>query len=417
MTVKVKNIFKSGTVCACGSKSEIQRALFIASLSDKKTVIENFSQSEDIINTVECLKKFSADIIVEDNKCTVIPFKERKQKAEFYVGENATLFRFLLAVCAFSGGKFVFKAEESLKKRPHGVLAEELEKNGLSVKYNGSFPEEIRGKCKKSEFSVLGNVSSQFISAILLASPLAEKEIYLKIKGELSSSDYVKITEKYMETFGVEVKKQQNTFCVSGRYKSSGSVTVDGDWSNSANFLALGAMSGKGVTVKGLNVNSFQGDRKILDILAQMGAEISILGDEVTVKGGKLRGIKINGDGIPDIVPLIALLGCSACGITEIYGVERLAYKESDRIKGTERMIADLGGKVFCEKDIITVYGNGFLKGGKVYCNKDHRLIMAAAVSSAICRENVVIEDAQYVNKSYPNFFESLKILGEIYGT
>lgn len=417
MTVTVEKGTKAGTVSAYGSKSEIQRALFIASLSDKTTVIENFFQSDDISNTVECLKKFSADIIVDNKKCTVIPFKERKQSAEFYVGENATLYRFLLAVCAFSGGDFVFRAEESLKKRPHRVFAEELEKNGLSVKYNGDFPEKISGRCKNCEFSLLGNISSQFISAILIASPLAEKEVILNIRGEISSSDYVKITEKYMQMFGAEVKRQQNTFFVSGKYKTSGSVTVGGDWSNSANFLALGAMSEKGVTVKGLDVNSPQGDRKILNILAQMGAEISVYGDEITVKGGILKGIRINGDGIPDIVPLTALLGCSACGITEIYGVERLAYKESDRIKGTERIISDLGGKIFCQKDKITVYGNGFLKGGKVFCNKDHRLIMAASVASAICRENVVIEDAECVNKSYPNFFESLENLGENYGT
>lgn len=404
-------------VCAVGSKSEIQRALFIASFSDKKTVIENFFMSEDIKNTVECLKKLSADIIVDGKTCTVIPFKEKQHKADFYVGENATLFRFLLAVCAFLGGEFTFTAEESLKKRPHKILAEQLEKNGLFVVYEKNFPVKISGRCEKGEFLLPGNVSSQYVSAVLIASPISETETVLNVEDKILSADYVKITEDYMGKFGVKVKRDKNTFSVSGKYKSPQNIFVCGDWSNFANFLALGALKSQGVTVKGLDVNSLQGDKRILDYLAQMGAEISVKEDEVTVNGGNLKGIKINCEDNPDIIPLIAMIACFAHGNTEIYGIERLSYKESDRIKGTEKAITDLGGKIFCEKDKMTVFGKGFLKGGKVCCNNDHRLIMAVAVISQTCREKVIIDDISGVKKSYPDFFADLRNLGVEYGT
>lgn len=414
MNREINNVPRGGNLGAIGSKSEIQRYLIAAALSEGETVIENFFLSKDTLNAVKCIKACFADVDVKDGICTVTPFENKKYSAEFDVGESATLLRLLLPVCALRGGEYIFNSDASLAKRPHAPLIEQLEKNGAEISLRDDSI-ILSGKAVAPVFVLPADISSQYISGMLMALPESEENAILRIAGKVSSKPYIDLTVAALKTFGVNVISRSGGFFINRaeRYNSPQKVTVGGDWSNAAFFLAMGALGGNGITVTGLDLQSVQGDRQILDILSAFGAEVTADENSVRVKRNELKPIRINAENIPDLVPIIAVLACGAEGETVINGTKRLVYKESNRVKSVCELITSLGGNAKSGQNNITVFGTGKLQGGTVNTYADHRIIMAACAASVICEEKVTVTDAEGVEKSYPGFFEIFDSLGE----
>jgi 3-phosphoshikimate 1-carboxyvinyltransferase len=271
-------------------------------------------------------------------------------------------------------------------------------------------PFSLSGKLTERDYRIGGGVSSQYLSGLLMGLPLLPFDSKITVMGELQSAGYVEMTLRSLSRFGVQVRRRGPVFEIPGGrpYESPGALTVEGDWSNAAFFFVLGALLEEGVTVKGLQRDSLQGDRAVLSILEKMGAQVLWSKEGIRVKKGTLRGIEIDLKDVPDLAPALAIAGAMAEGKTTFVGAGRLRVKESDRIRSVCAMIRDLGGRAEEQQEGFTVYGG--LSGGTVFGAGDHRIVMASAVASAVCP--VTIKGAEAVSKSYPGFFEDLSSLG-----
>ncbi len=381
----------SGEIDAISSKSVAHRIFVCASLADGESEIEIDNLSRDIEATISALESMGAEIERKGNTFYVSPIKDNKKECIVDCSESGSTLRFLVPAGAALGKKCVFTGEGRLPERPMETLLNVLRENGVNV--NSSFPIEIEGKLKKGKFQIDGNISSQFITGLLMALPQAGGG-EIEVKGKTESKSYIDITLSVMKKFGVNVIEKDSLYIVPDKKFSAGKFRVEGDWSNAAFFLA------SGVKVKNLDLNSKQGDRKIKDILCLLESE----NEEITVDVSD----------IPDLVPIIAAKAAVRKGKTNIINAQRLKLKESDRILSTVSMINNLGGKAKGNDDSIIIYGKEKLKGGEVSSFNDHRIAMAAAIASQYCEENVIIRGAEAVEKSYPDFFEDFRKLGGI---
>ncbi|MBO7408230.1 MAG: 3-phosphoshikimate 1-carboxyvinyltransferase, partial [Clostridia bacterium] len=260
---------------------------------------------------------------------------------------------------------------------------------------------------RAGNYALPGNISSQFVTGMLLALPLVEGVSTLKVEGRLESADYVRLTLDALKRAGIEIKRECSLYRVPGgqKYGISGNITVEGDWSGAAFLLCAGAASEAGVTVCGLDPASAQGDRRVTEILRAFGAVVETAADRVTARKSDLHGITLDASDIPDLVPAIAALAAQVKGETVIKGAARLRLKESDRLETTAAMLRALGGTVAVNDDGLTITG-GRLTGGNTDSYGDHRIAMAAAVASMGCSSPVTVGGAECVTKSYPHFWE-----------
>jgi 3-phosphoshikimate 1-carboxyvinyltransferase len=269
-------------------------------------------------------------------------------------------------------------------------------------------------------FELPGGVSSQFVSGLLLALPLLSDDSVLIVEGKEESRQYIALTLDALGVFDVAIKRRapqdgKRTLYIvkdSSGYRSPGTVSVDGDWSNAAFWLCAGAISGDGVTCKGLNLASRQGDMAIVRILERFGANITYEADSVTVTPSKLRGMEIDAGNIPDLIPALSVIASVAEGETLFYNAERLRLKESDRLSSIAETLWSLGASVDETQDELMIKGRKALRGGVVSSFGDHRIAMMAAIASAVCESPVIINGAEAVSKSYPGFFRDFEKLG-----
>ena len=256
-------------------------------------------------------------------------------------------------------------------------------------------------------------MSSQFITGLLLALPLLKGDSQIDVTGELESRPYVDITIKTLSDFGIDIDERGGGFFIRGgqRFQSPGKLTVEGDWSNAACWFTLGAVANP-VTVTGLDLNSPQGDTAFLGVLSSFGAKIDVSGPRVTLTGGTLRGVDTDASANPDLVPMIAAVALAADGHTRIRNAARLRLKECDRLRVITKTLRAFGARITEMPDGLTIDGGYKLHGGIIASEDDHRIVMMAAVVSALCDGEVVIEHADAVNKSYPRFFDDFRALG-----
>jgi len=402
-----------GTVKAIASKSHIHRLLICAALSDKKTVIKDVTFSADIMATVSCLNGYSADVFVDYDTITVQPYKKAAADCVLNLNESGSTYRFLVPVACALGEQVSFTGSERLSHRPLSPLYDLLKKHGCTLSEEGVFPLICSRKLEPGEFVVPGDVSSQFISGLLFALPLLDGDSVIHITGKMESYPYIKMTIDVLKTFNITVEQDEQSFYISGnqQYISPKEVVAEGDWSNAAFFIGLGAMSEKGIQVENVNPNSLQGDKQIVDIVKWMGANIEQTETSIFVSGEKLTGARIDASHIPDLVPILAVLGCAAKGETVIYNASRLRLKESDRIESIFNMLKNLGADIKKTDDGFIINGTGNLKSGTVDGANDHRIVMASACASSITDGNVTINGSHAVHKSYPTFFEDLSKL------
>lgn len=406
-----------GEVQAIASKSVAHRYLIAAALSDKEVFVRCHSVSEDILATVNCLCAMGAGIVRKDNGFLVTPIDREKiddSLKQLPCNESGSTIRFLIPVVAALGINGEFLKKGSLVQRPLKPLDEEMEKKGAPLYEKEGGIVAVGGKLEPGIFVLPGNVSSQYITGLLFALPLLNGNSEIRITTALQSEDYVKITLDTLKAFSISVVYENNCFYIQGKqvYTVKSEPNVEGDWSNAA-FFMTGATIGKSeITYTNLNGKSLQGDKAVVDILRNMGAQISVQGDAYHVCGKKLTATDIDAKPIPDLVPILALAAAVAEGETTIRNAERLRIKESDRLKTVYTTLNALGADIEEKEDGLIIRGREKLKGGTVSSYNDHRIAMMAAIASIVCEEEVVILQAEAVNKSYPGFYEDLKKLG-----
>lgn len=413
MTVRVENKNPKGKLKIIPSKSVAHRLLICAALSSGKTEIVCPADSLDIRATVRCLNSLGAKISEKDGVYTVDPMNLRGE-FELMCGESGSTLRFLIPLAATLSGDVTFKGEGRLPSRPIAPLLECLSENGAEFEFGDGFITKCRGGLRSGTFRIAGDVSSQFISGLIFALPLLSGDSTIEILGKCESRAYIDMTISAVSEFGVSAEFEDNKIYINGnqKYVSLKTLTVEGDWSNAAFFLCLGAFSDDGITVAGLNRKTIQGDRAIAELLSRFGAKVSETDGEITVKRGNLCGISIDAAEIPDLVPIISVIAAASEGKTVIYNAERLRLKESDRIETTAGMINALGGCAKITPTGLEIIGKGKLSGGRVNSHNDHRIAMSAAIASAVCENEVIIDGAEAVGKSYGDFFEKYKELG-----
>lgn len=407
-TKKVK-----GKVNILSSKSELHRLILISAFADEKTEISfNGKPSKDVLATISCIRSIGANVKIEEGKIIVTPISEiTDDVADVFCNESGSTLRFILPMFTAIGKNISVTVSGRLGDRPLSPMYEILESNGATLSGNGKYPLVASGRFLGGSVEIAGNVSSQFISGLLMAMPLTKNGGSVKVIGAFESRPYVDITIGMMEKFGVTVTEKDNLFTVSGKYKSPKKVMAGGDWSNTAFFACLGAISKKTV-ITGLDFNSLQGDKKVAKILAEFGAKVKEKGNALTVKKNKLQAVEIDAKDIPDMVPALSIVASVSKGKTVFKNAERLRLKESDRIKSVVNMINSLGGEAEETPNGLIVIGKEKLKGGTVDGANDHRIVMSASIASAVCENQVIIEGSEAVEKSYPQFFEIIKTIG-----
>jgi len=421
VNIKIEKPISGGKVKAIASKSQAHRLLICSALSEKETYIECAERSDDIDATVGCLVSLGAGISHDGEGFTVVPisFPAAKEPVTQVCGESGSTLRFMLPVCCALGVPADFVLVGQLRDRPTSPLLEQLAANGCSIHINKS---SIRctGELCSGEYYLQGNVSSQFISGLLLSLPLLEGDSVINVEGMIESSPYVAMTLEALKVFGIKVKPRGSragrgaVFLIEGsqRYRTPGKVRVEGDWSNAAVWLGAGALGGDGVTCTGLNLGSSQGDMAIMRLLARFGADVAYGGGSVTVAPAKLSGIHIDAAETPDLVPVLSAVASVAEGETTISNAGRLRIKESDRLRSVTEALLALGADIRESQDGLIIRGVKALRGGKVTSFSDHRIVMMAAAASIVCKKPVTIDVAEAVAKSYPDFFRDFEALG-----
>lgn len=401
MKAIIKKSANKGTVRAIASKSVAHRMLIAKALSIYKSNIIYSDTSEDIEATARCLEALTS------------PEDRVKQ---LYCGESGSTLRFLLPVAAARGAECDFHMEGRLPQRPLSPLYDEMCAHGCSLSAQGTNPLHLSGQLTGGTYTIPGNISSQYITGLLFALPIASEDSRINIEGRLESSPYIDLTLQALSKAGIRVKFEEGGFTVPGsqEYRLHGEHTVEGDWSNAAFWLCMSAMTGGGISCSGLDMNSRQGDRRIIDVLQSMGGVVidNKASVAIEVPAGRLNGAVIDASEIPDLVPAIAAAAASAAGQTVIKNAGRLRLKESDRLRTVSTVLAELGADISELSDGLVITGTGSLRGGSVSSFGDHRIAMMAATAACISSAEVDISGAEAVNKSYPRFYRDYCSLG-----
>ncbi len=404
-----------GSVVAPPSKSAAHRALICAALSGQACQVAPVAASADMQATLGVLAAMGARFTQDAAAVRFLGAHWTDQPVTLNCIESGSTLRFLLPVAAALGIPATFTGSGRLPQRPIGALTEQLREHHISLCAN-TLPLTISGRLSGGRFMLPGDSSSQFISGLLFALPMLEQDSEILLTCPLQSAGYVDMTLKALRASGIRVTDEgrgtaSERFYIPGKqHYHSGNLTVEGDWSNAAFWLCAAAISGN-LVVSGLG-SSVQGDRAIMDLIWQFGGQIAVnsCGD-VWCYAAPLHGCRIDAGPIPDLVPILAVMGAFANGTTEIYNAARLRIKESDRLATVTAMLRSLGGQVEEYPDRLVIHGGG-LRGGQVDGANDHRIVMAAAIAAQNCTEPVVITGTQAVQKSYPSFFSELSTLG-----
>ena len=417
MEIKITPRKLEGTIEAMPSKSHAHRLLIARKLSELQGGaldggIEIPAFSDDIEATMACINQLDKNT----------PYLE--------CGESGSTLRFLLPVVMALKDSATFLGTGRLPYRPLSPLKEEMERHGCrfrmgSNKNTDRFKEicAVSGRLAAGDYVLAGNVSSQFITGLLFALPLLENNSTITLTTELESAGYVDMTLDVLESFGIEVEVTETDggflrYSVPGGqiYREKPGITLDGDWSNAAFWLAAGSLSGD-ITVTGLRLESSQWDKEILTILDRMGADLEVepqVDGTVSIrsKASILKGAEVDVGQIPDLMPILAVLMSFSEGTSMITHAERLQFKESNRLKAIYSVLHNLDADISYGGDWLSFTGKAFLEGGTVDSYGDHRIAMSAAIASCLCRRPVYLSNPIAVTKSYPDFYKDFDLLG-----
>ena len=412
----------SGEVNVPGSKSLSNRALLLAALAEGETELTNLLDSEDIEHMLNALTKLGINYRLSEDKTQCVVQGNGgafnvAEPLELFLGNAGTAMRPLCAALAASNVDTVLTGEPRMEERPIGDLVDALREADADVTYlknEGYPPLQIKGKTLNGgEMSVDGSVSSQFLTALLMAAPLFSGDVTIRIKGELVSKPYIDITLDTMAKFGVTVKNDNyQTFTISGdaKYIAPGKFMVEGDASSASYFLAAGAIKGGTVRVTGIGQNSIQGDIRFADVLEAMGATVVWNDEYVEVTGAPLKGVNMDMNHIPDAAMTIATTALFAEGPTTMTNIYNWRVKETDRLAAMATELQKLGAKVEEGHDYIKVWPTDSLKHAEIDTYNDHRIAMCFSLV-ALSDTPVTINDPGCTRKTFPDYFTRFKTL------
>ncbi|WP_427977646.1 3-phosphoshikimate 1-carboxyvinyltransferase [Agarivorans sp.] len=414
----------NGEINLPGSKSVSNRALLLAALAEGETVLSNLLDSDDIRHMLNALKKLGVDYQLSDDRsrCRVNGLGRAfvlEQAEELFLGNAGTAMRPLCAALCLSQGEFTLTGEPRMEERPIGALVDALRQVGADVSYlknEGYPPLAIKGTgLQGGKVAIDGSVSSQFLTAFLMAAPYAQQDVEISIIGDLVSKPYIDITLKMMAAFGVEVENHNyQRFVVKGQqvYRAAGEFLVEGDASSASYFLAAGAIKGGEVKVTGVGKKSMQGDVLFADVLAAMGADIEWGDDYIIARSGELSAVDMDMNHIPDAAMTIATTALFAKGTTAIRNVYNWRVKETDRLAAMATELRKVGATVNEGHDFIEVTPPAQLKHAAIDTYDDHRMAMCFSLV-ALSDTPVTINDPKCTSKTFPDYFERLQQLSE----
>lgn len=410
----------TGTVSMPPSKSAAHRAIICAALSKGVSRIEPIELSNDITATIGCMKQLGAKITLDGKTLTVdgrgvFEKDEREEEIILDCFESGSTLRFLIPVAAALGKPACFVGHGKLPERPINVLTDCLPQHGTECRTEGGLPLTIRGMLHGGDFFVAGDISSQFITGLLLALPLLKEDSRIILTSAAQSVGYIQMTLNTMRSFGVKVEETEDAWLIKGgqSYQPQ-EFTVEGDWSQAAFFMTAAALGGR-ITIDNLDPHSSQGDRACMELYKQFGAKISVDSqNRITIEHDQLRAIEIHAENIPDMVPALAVTAALCEGTTVISGAQRLRIKECDRLQAITEGLSRLGAEITETPDGLIIKGVRTLHGGSVSGFNDHRIVMSLSVASVGSSGDIIISDKESVNKSYPTFFEDLQSLGGV---
>ena len=406
----------AGTVTAPPSKSYTHRAMVLGALTRSRFTLKNPLMSDDTRATLDALQLMGAAIDAHPAYIRVSLDELRAPEEPIDARNSGTTMRLMTGLAALLPETTTLTGDASLSRRPMGPLMDALTQLGASCMYiarPGRPPLRIKGPITKEAATVKGDVSSQFVSSLLIA--CTQKETYTKLitDGAIASRPYVDITLDMLERFGARVTETESGFEIPGEQSLvRESYAVPGDFSSAAFLLAAGAITGGRVAVRQLDEESPQGDKAILDLLKRFGAKVSVQSHTATVSGGRLRGIAVDVRDTPDLFPVLAVIGAVSEGKTVLKGGENLRAKESDRIASTTQFLQDMGASILPKDDGCEIRGVPKLHGARIDTQGDHRILMAATIAALVSTTETVIEDDESYRISYPDFVRDLHQLG-----
>lgn len=406
----------TGEVTPPPSKSILHRYIIASSLAKGISKIENISYSDDIIATIEAMEKLGAKIEKKDNYLLIDGSKTFDKKylsnnAEIDCNESGSTLRFLFPLSIVKKNKISFKGKGKLFKRPLNPYFENFDKYKIKYSYINENEILLDGELKSGEYEIDGNISSQFITGLLFSLPLSNENSKIIIRGKLESSSYIDITVDCLNKFGIKIiNNSYQEFIIEGNqnYKS-GDYEVEADYSQVAFFLVANSI-GSNIKINGLNTNSLQGDKKIIDFISQID------------NWNKEEKLILDGSETPDIIPILSLKACTSKKEIEIVNIARLRIKESDRLRAIVKELSKLGFDLLEKEDSILINSRkDFYKinnNSLVYLSShsDHRIAMTIAIALTCYNGEIILDNLDCVKKSYPNFWEVfLSLGGKIY--
>lgn len=401
-----------GVITPPSSKSYAQRAIALSLLAEGRTILRNIEFCKDTRSALKCIEALGARVEMLDDSTLAIEGGLNPVSNTLYVGESGLATRLFTPVASLNRTPITIEGEGTLLYRPMEMMIEPLRRLGVTVRDGGGFlPIEVQGPIHGGELRVDGSISSQFITGMLLALPLAEEDTTLYVDSPVSTP-YIDMTIDTARRFGVEIMHNEGDytqfFIEGGQHYTPTDLSIEGDWSGAASMLVAGAIAGE-VTVKNISTLSKQADTAICRALERAGAGIIIEQDSITVSRRDLRGFEFDATNAPDLFPALAALAAAAEGESVIIGTDRLRHKESDRAETIRREYEKMGIEVdISEKNIMRIQG-GEIHPATTFSHNDHRIAMSIATSALRCKGEVVIEQAECVEKSYPTFFEDLE--------
>ena len=412
MSITITPKILSGRVTVPPSKSMAHRLLICAGLSDGTSTIKNIALSEDIKATLGALKAYGRTVDFDGNTCRIGGTISAPAKSVIDCNESGSTLRFFVPIIsALGGGEMTGNAY--LMKRPLSVYEESFKQNGQQFVQDNplSVPEGLHG----GVFEAKGNISSQFISGVMLAAPLLDCDTHIILTTPMESKGYVNMTIQAMAQYGVtvEVLKPDSEYLIrKNQCYAATEATTEGDWSQSGFWALAGLASSEGIVIDGLNHETHQGDRAMVDILSKMGVSVKTESG-MFLKQATLLGAQIDISQTPDLAPVVAGLMAVSGKPGRMTGCARLRIKESDRMASIAETLNALGSLAIIEEDTLIIEGKP--KGGYIKTFNDHRIAMMAAALSPFCEKEVIIEDETVVNKSYPSFWADFTALGGSY--
>lgn len=402
----------NGTITPPSSKSYAQRAIALALLAEGRTTLRNIELCKDTRSAISCIEALGAKVSYLDESTIAIDGGLHPVTDTLMVGESGLATRLFTPIASLNSTPICIKGEGTLLHRPMMMMIEPLRRLGVEVRDGGGhLPIEVKGPIHGGNIEVDGSFSSQFITGLLLALPLAKEDTTLHVRSAVSTP-YIDMTIDTAKRFGVEIMHHEgdySEFYIEGGQKyAPADLAIEGDWSGASTMLVAGAISGR-VTVKNLSTLSKQADTAICRALERAGAGIIIEGDSITVTKRRLRSFTFDATNSPDLFPALAALAAAAHGQSTIIGTQRLLHKESDRAETIRQEYEKLGIEVDISEENVMKIRGGEIHPATVFSHNDHRIAMSLAVSALRCKGDVTIENAECVEKSYPTFFEDLE--------